>query len=414
MKHSRLRFVIVFGSIVIGSLIAVQLFWFTRAFDITERQFNHTVNVSLNAVALEVALDSGVPIEVKNLSSNFFFVPLNTNIDFDQLDQLIKKEFLLRKLNIPYELGIYANHLDTLVYGNYIEATHVQSEENKEKFSNPKGSHKAANFAIYFPNKLGYLAEGLQIWIYSTITLLLMTGFFVFAILSLLREKRYADMKNDFISNMTHELKTPLTNIKIAHEVMSKTSISHQPYLDIIAKANTNLEKKIDHVLRSAIHDFQSQKEMRLIDLHELIKECADSFQLRVEQKCGKIVLDLQATEAFVLGDREYILQAFTNLMDNAEKYSDDKPEILLETKSTDNEIIFSVKDQGVGISKAFQTKVFDKFFRVNNQNSNVGGFGLGLSFVKDVITSHKGSVTLRSQQNVGTEVEISLPVTWS
>lgn len=409
MKHSRLRSIVVFGSVVIIALIAIQVFWFTKAFDITERQFNHSVNVSLNAVALEVALDSGVPIEVKNLSTNFFFVPLNANIDFDELDQLIKQEFASRNLNVPYELGVYANHLDTLVYGNYIKATSTPSNEN---VSAQKGAHSEANFAIYFPNKFGYLTGQLQIWIYSTITLLFMTAFFVFAILSLLREKRYADIKNDFISNMTHELKTPLTNIRIAQEVMSKTANTHKPYLDIIAKANSNLEEKIDHVLQSAIHDFKSQSRNDLIDLHEIIKECTDSFQLRVEQRQGSIILDLRADKALVRGDRVYVLQAISNLIDNAEKYSEDKPQIRIVTKSIDNKIFFRVIDQGSGISGKFHQKIFDKFFRIPNQNSfRVGGFGLGLSFVKDVIKGHGGNIELRSEPNVGTEIEISLPV---
>lgn len=406
MKNKHLRVVILSGTLVLAGLFLVQLYWFRKAFDVAGRQFDHTVQVALMKVADSVSTRA----EVKKLSSNFFFVATGSQLNNEALDTLLKVEFLKRSLDLDYELGIYNADDDTLVYGQYIEATKKHIIE-KEVLAYAAGGDK--NFAVYFPRRESYLMAQLDIWIFSTVILIFMMGFFAYALASLLRERKFAELKNDFISNMTHEFKTPVTNIGITAEIIRK-KISPETgvnvYLDILLKENEKLRRKIEEVLLGASVD-SIRPSLQRVDVHQLIVECATAFQLRVEERKGKIHLALAAGSTFVVGDRELLAQAINNVIDNAEKYSPDKPHIVVRTCDHKNGVEIDIVDQGIGIPPNMRDKVFEKFYRVQNGNvHNVKGFGLGLNFVRSVIRSHQGHVSLFSELNKGTEVKIVLP----
>lgn len=415
MKHQHLRKVIVLGVIVISCLMVVQIFWFRRAFDISERQFDHSVQVALKGVSDSILNENKAPAEIKKLSSNFFFVRMNTTLNPTEIDSLIQKAFSKHKLTIDYELGIYNAHDDTIVYGNYIQSTKAQLIE--EDIANGyDDTSEERNFAVYFPGKTSYLASELKIWIFSSVALLLMIGFFAYAIWSLLREKRFAEIKNEFINNMTHELKTPVTNIHIAHNMLSK-KFAEDPaaatYLDIIDKENQKLQQRINRVLQSAtVERNQAQTHYEKVDIHDILKSCAETFRMKINQKKGKLFLELNAHQSEFYGDKEKLTEVFNNIIDNAEKYTRERPEITIRSNNKDNVIQLIVKDNGIGIPEPFQKRVFDKFFRVQQGNvHNVKGFGLGLNIVKSIINAHHGTISLKSKANTGTEVAITFPL---
>jgi two-component system phosphate regulon sensor histidine kinase PhoR len=238
-------------------------------------------------------------------------------------------------------------------------------------------------------------------------------GFFAYAIYSLLQEQKFAALKNDFINNMTHEFKTPVANIRIAGEVLKqKIDPEHNAgvYLDILLKENDKLLRKIDQVLLGSSIEGRKPR-LEEVDVHQLIRECADAFQFKVQERNGSFHLHLDAHGAMLLADRELLGQAISNVIDNAEKYSTGNPRIVVQTADSDKGIEIKVVDEGIGISDDMKGKVFEKFFRIHGGNlSNVKGFGLGLSFVRDVIKSHQGSVTLLSELNKGTQITILLP----
>lgn len=412
MAHKHLRIVIIFGTAVLCGLVAVQTYWFQRAFDVAEQQFDHSVQVALKRVGDTVSLRSTGPVEVKKLSSGFFLVVANSDFDMEQVDNLVLSEFVLRGVNIDYELGIYKATDDTLVYGNYVQATKQRLIE--EEFAGGVQPGVAKNFAVYFPKKKGYLVGELKIWIFSTVILLLMIGFFAYAIFSLLKEKRFSDQKNDFVNNMTHELKTPVTNIRVATEILlDKGGIPERSnvYLEILQQENHRLQQKIDHVLRAASGDYLRVADHSRVDIHQLIEQCSEAFQLRLKKRDGTIKMCFEAKNAVVNGDRELLLQALENIIDNAEKYSPNAPEIEIVTKEQNRGLEISIRDLGIGIPHHVQHRVFEKFFRVQSGNvHNVKGFGLGLNFVKNVVRAHRGAVRLLSEVNRGTEVSIFLP----
>lgn len=408
MRHVHLRSVIIFGTAVLIGLLVVQAYWLKKAFNVAEKQFDHNVQMALKKVADEL----GEKSDIKKLSHNFFFVSAHSQSDENTIHELIKKEFAERSLNTGYELGIYKADDDTLVYGHYVEATKKKKSESVPETIQRSGVEK--NFAIYFPKKKSYLAAELDIWLFSTIALLFMTGFFAYAISSLLRERKFSELKNDFINNMTHEFKTPVTNIKIAGEILYKKIAERENekvYVDILLKENEKLQHKIEQVLSGVSVDHFKMPSFERVDVHRLIRECAESFQLKVRQRNGIMRLELNAQNASILGDKELLMQSISNVIDNAEKYSEDNPTITLRTKDVKNGIEIDISDAGIGIPSQMKAKVFEKFFRIRTGNvPNVKGFGLGLTFVKSVISSHKGRVDLFSEVNKGTEVRIFLP----
>jgi len=405
MNNRSLRKIILLGTMLLIALMAVQVYWFRRAFDVAEKQFDHSVQIALKKVADSLTRDS----EIKKLSSNFFLANTETEIDGREIDSRLKKEFQLRSLNIDYELGVYNADDDTIVYGNYVEASRKKIlEQDAENGTAPI----LKNFAVYFPRKTSYLAGEMDIWIFSTAILLLMSGFFAYAIASLLRERKFSELKNDFISNMTHEFKTPVTNIGIASEILrQKAGDDSQVYVDILMRENEKLRTKIDQILLGASVDQLRRPAFEVLDLHALIKECAETFQMRVHQRNGSIQLQFDASDARILGDRDLLLQAITNVIDNAEKYSPDAPRIIVRTLNQQKGVAINISDHGIGIASDMTRRVFEKFFRVQSGNiHNVKGFGLGLSFVQQVIRSHKGNIDLFSELNQGTQVKIFLP----
>lgn len=408
MNRKLLGRIILFGTFVLSALLVVQVYWFKKAFDATEKQFDHSVQVALKKVADSISRDS----EIKRLSSNFFFVQTDSELNNERLDELINHEFQNHRLPMEYELGVYDADDDTLVYGNYVKATRPSAL--KSTIDSRSGSEK--NFAVYFPGKKSYVLSRLDIWLFSTVALLFMMGFFAYAIFTLLREKRFSELKNDFINNMTHEFKTPVTNVGIAGEIL-RNKLPHDDnlhvYVNILLKENEKLRGKIDRVLLGSSAEHLRKPEFAVLDVHQLITDCADAFRMKVEERHGMIQLDFNAANMSVLGDKDLLAQAINNIIDNAEKYSPESPRIFVRTRNLGNSIAIEIIDRGIGIPAEVKSRVFEKFFRARSGDvHNVKGFGLGLSFVKSVIQSHRGKVNLLSEVHKGTEVRIFLPVT--
>lgn len=406
MKNNQLRKLIASGTLLLAGLMIVQIYWFKRAFDVAEKQFDHSIQIAMKKVADSITRNT----EIKKLSSNFYVANTESEFNVKEIDGLLKEQFHLRNLQIDYELGIYSADDDTIVYGNYVEASRKKLLENQVARSQFAGGEK--NFAVYFPAKNSYLAGELNIWIFSTVILVLMSCFFAYAIISLLRERRFSDLKNDFINNMTHEFKTPVTNIGIAGQILkTKTQEGAQVYVDVLLKENEKLRQKIDQVLLGASVEGLRKPVFESFDIHQIISDCADAFHLKLQERSGSLTLQFSASNPQIIGDRELLTQAFSNIIDNAEKYSRHQPKIFIRTNDTQGGIEIDIADEGIGIEPSMTKKVFEKFFRVPSGDvHNVKGFGLGLNFVRQVIKSHRGNVNLFSQLNKGTEVKIYLP----
>lgn len=274
------------------------------------------------------------------------------------------------------------------------------------------------NLYLQFPEQGRYIWQA--VWVQALFSLLF-SGIVVLAfwlsIRTILRQKQLSEMKNDFINNMTHELKTPIATISLATDALQNPRIQAESssidrYAGIIKEENQRMHRQVERVLQAARF---SRKEVTLkpesVDIHQLIENAANSLRLQLQEREGQLTLDFKAENAMIQGDREHLSNVIFNLLDNAKKYSPEQPLIKLSTRSIGQNLLIEVKDQGVGITKSDQQQIFNRFFRVSTGNlHDVKGFGLGLSYVKEIIEAHGGEVSVQSQLGKGSTFRVKLP----
>lgn len=272
--------------------------------------------------------------------------------------------------------------------------------------------------SIYFPNKSSYLLSSMWLLLVVSIAFMLVLIFsFYYTISTIFRQKKLSEIKNDFISNMTHEFKTPISTISLACEVLSDQSVEKSQervsnYVKMIGDENKRLSLLVENILQTAILDKgQFKLKIQPIDIHTLIEQTITNIKLQVENKEGTITTQLEAEKAVVYADRVHVTNIVFNLIDNALKYTYEKPHINIRTRSASEGIYISVRDNGIGISRENQRRIFDTMYRVPTGNiHNVKGFGLGLSYVKAVVEKHGGSISVESELERGSEFTVYLP----
>ncbi|OJJ14045.1 two-component sensor histidine kinase [marine bacterium AO1-C] len=422
MTRSTIRMIIALATFSIVGIMVTQVYWVRRAFDMKEKQFHQTIHVALREVAQKIAVinqHTVKPVSIKQLSSDYFVVNVNDIIDANVLEHLLKEAFAKRELSTEYEYGIYDCSTDKMVYGNYVSSKIKATPTLRAKL--PKYDQYVYYFGIRFPNKTTYLASQMDIWIFSSFILLIVTVFFSYTLFVILRQKRLSEVQRDFINNMTHELKTPISTIAVTADLLTNPQVLEKHdrvlnYTQIIKNENTRLQSHIEKVLQSARMDREKLKlNLEPLDAHELIQEVLTSFDLKVKQLGGTLNAQLQAQQVIIRADKEHLTNILYNLLDNAIKYSPDAPELVVSTQNQSRKndfLVLSVQDQGLGIKKEYHKKIFDKFFRVPTGNiHNVKGFGLGLDYVKKIVKAHRWKLSLKSEEGKGSCFEIFVPL---
>jgi two-component system, OmpR family, phosphate regulon sensor histidine kinase PhoR len=275
-----------------------------------------------------------------------------------------------------------------------------------------------AYLRLWFPHQNQYLWRSLWIMLaVSGLIMLLVVLLFSFSIRTIYKQKKLSDVKNDFINNMTHELKTPIATISLACEALNDPDMrssegSVKTYVGMISDENKRLGVLVENVLRTAIFE-QGDMHLRIdtLNIHDIIKSVIRNVAIQVKQRQGSILTQLNATDPLIEGDALHLTNVVYNLIDNAIKYSDGKPVVQISTEDGENELIIRFADNGIGISRENQSKVFDKLYRVPTGNvHNVKGFGLGLSYVKGVVEKHHGAVELNSEPKKGSTFTLHIP----
>ena len=421
MKSSTIRFIVILGALCIIGITITQIYWVRRAFDLKEAEFERTVNTALYNVAQQIFEISKTPSPavnpVKQVSTNYFIVMVNSEIDASLLEFLIRNEFEKRAIRADFEYGVYDCSSERMVYGDYVPLqTAKEKRVTNKKF--PQWANQGYYFGVQFPNRIAHITNQMGIWSFSSVVLLLVIVFFSYTLFVILKQKRLSEIQKDFINNMTHEFKTPIATIAVSTEVLKDPGIVHQPerllnYMTIIEKENTRLKQQVERVLQMARLDKEDiglKKEN--LSIHHIIQDSLRHTSVALQEKKGNVGLELSADEPAIEGDKLHLTNVFNNLFDNAIKYCKTTPSLIVRTINENGGIAIEVEDNGIGIALENQKRVFQKFYRVPTGNlHDVKGFGLGLSYVRTVVEAHRGKISLRSELGRGSIFKIYLPV---
>ena len=425
MNRRIIIFTIIVMTIALIGLMGIQIYWINNASAVKEATFQRTVTDVLSKVVNKVE-----KLEKRKASeANPYEGMLNFNrhllyerfITASQLDSLILLELNIRGIDTRFEFGIYNPERDVFL---------IEKDPGMRKILIEKGSAarlfvsdiftSPEYLLLYFPHEKQFLLT--ELWgmlLISIILIIVIVYSFTYTITTIFRQKKLSEMKNDFINNMTHEFKTPISTISLACEALSDHDIVRSPeftesYINIILEENKRLATMAEKILQTAvIEKGQLKMKRERIDLHEVITDVIKNIRIQVEIKDGVIRKQCKATNPVLLGDKVHLTNLVYNLLDNANKYSPRKPVITIRTENTSNGILLTIEDHGIGISKGEQKKIFDKLYRVPTGNiQEVRGFGLGLSYVKAIVEEHHGRISLDSEINKGTTFRVFLPFT--
>jgi two-component system phosphate regulon sensor histidine kinase PhoR len=422
VSRNTLRSIVILAAVSIAGITVTQIYWVRKAFDLRENQFNRDVESALQAVADRIYEMNHTPSPatspVEQLSTNYFVVLVNGPVNSSVLGFLISSEFKKRNITAGYEFGIYdceEKCMKGVTGANWI-GPHKNIKASMEEL--PAWQSDGYYFGVQFSSIQANLISQMGIWGFSSIVLVVVIFFFVYTLFVILRQKRLSEIQKDFINNMTHEFKTPLSTIAISSEVLKNPEITHSPerllnYATIIQTESHRLKQHVERVLQMAKlekSDVGLKKEK--LDLHELIHEAVQNSALAIQEKNGTVDLQLKASAHWINADKLHFTNVLFNLIDNAIKYNKNNPLLKIVTGNHGKHIFVEVHDNGIGIDTENLKKIFHQFYRVPTGNlHDVKGFGLGLNYVKLITEAHRGKISVLSKPGEGSNFKIILPI---
>ncbi|HTF19545.1 MAG TPA: HAMP domain-containing sensor histidine kinase [Chryseolinea sp.] len=414
MRNNRVfRVLVVLGISSLVGLLVIQVYWFASAYSLEEKRLNERITLALRDVANQVGdIRGDRPAVLQKLSTNRFQLTYSRGVTYEMLDSLVRITFLAHDLSLPFQVIAYNGGRD-ITFGNFYRQG-ARSEGEAMCLKHGMATATAGLITITFPEQTANIVGGMELWIFSASMFVFVLAVMLIMMLRLSREKRRAELRVDFISNMTHELQTPIANIALASEVLKKsgdTASRSLHYANIISSENLRLKAHIDQVLQTAMLE---KGELALskqeVDINEVVREISSVFKERIEVRGGQFSLIIEAKKPMVFADGLHLKNILYNLLDNAEKYSPESPDISVSTTDHAGGVMVSVSDKGMGIVKEYQSRIFEKFFRASKGNvHDIKGFGLGLTYVKGIVEAHNGTVTVRSTPGEGSRFEVLL-----
>lgn len=343
---------------------------------------------------------------------------VSERIDFNDLNDVLKTIFKNNNIDMPFIYSITDKNGRTIYKSNNEVATIGKPNTDvytQEMF--PSEEHHDSFLKVVFPTKQNFIGNSYHLLLPSLGVIMLTLAIFIIAIVIIFRQKQLNNMKNDFVNNMTHEFKTPISTISLASQMLQDTSVGKTPETlghisNVIRDETKRLSLQVEKVLQMSVFE-RDKTTLKLteIKINELIKEIIGNFSLKVTSKGGKIIANLNAQNDLGYVDEIHFTNIIFNLMDNALKYCDKTPILTIDTWNEKENILISVEDNGIGIKKDDVKKIFEKFYRVSTGNlHNVKGFGLGLAYVKKMVEDHHGTIKVESEPEIGTKFIITIP----
>ncbi|WP_111628720.1 sensor histidine kinase [Larkinella arboricola] len=374
---------------------------------------------------------------VKGVVRDLLFAnrPIESRVNRAVLDSLLKQTMEERGITIPFEYGVRTSSGMGVAKPHLLFASHSENQLlGKKKIYKatlfPNNFLERGNYVyVYFPDQQQFILRKMTVILAgSAVLVLVIIACFYVAISTIVRQKKLADIKNDFINNMTHEFKTPISTISLAVEMAQEQlrggiEKPEEPttrltrYMGIIRDETRRLGTHVEKVLQMALLDRDTagkggvKLKLSSVNIHDTIGNVLNTIGLQIEQKQGEVHLDFEASEEIVEADEVHLSNILYNLLDNAIKYSPEHPAISIQTRNVENGVSITVADQGIGMTKDQLSRIFEKFYRVPTGNlHDVKGFGLGLSYVKKMVEEHHGSIQVTSQLGKGSSFELILP----
>ena len=350
----------------------------------------------------------------KNYIAN---TPIHKRLNVDELDYVLKREFDTKMIVTPYEFGIYDNGLATKIKSN-----NYSEKQKGYRYSIPifqdDNSIRNYELLISFPEKDQYVFSSILtiggLTLFLTLFIVLVSSS---ALYQIIQQKKISEIKTDFINNMSHEFKTPIATINLALDAISNPKIIETPtkvfkYVKMIREENSRMLSQVENVLRISQLERSNQPiQKTIVDTHKIIVDAVSHIQLILKDKSGDLKMHLNAKQTSISGNKSHLTNVVVNLLDNAVKYCDQIPKVIVDTFNEDNSFIIKIKDNGIGMTSVEQKRIFDKFFRAASGDiHNVKGHGLGLAYVKKIIDIHKGEIKLKSKKDFGTTFTIRIP----
>ena len=445
MNRWTVNSVVILGLVSIFSILLVQFVWMRSTVEMQAkniaiqekedslnlREFSQQAHSALREVLEQISTNHPDHTDlygaIKQIKSNHFTVDFNEELQPFYLETLLKKELYHQNIHQDFVYGIYDCFTDSIVLGNlikftkdslYADSKHGLPGLTPESLNLTKDGHY---FTVYFPNvkpKSIEAASFVSPWVYLVIIILFVIVFFAFSLGIIIRQKKLSEVKTDFINNMTHELKTPISTISLSSEMLMRMDLADEnqekirKYASIIFKENKRLENQVERVLNVAKLDKdQVVLDKELFNLNEILSEVKENFEFNQTELGGVITIDCDAEHFEIQADSVHITNVIYNLLDNAIKYCDGRAMIHIQTRNDKNGLIIDISDNGIGIKKENLKLIFDKFYRVPTGNvHDVKGFGLGLFYVKLIIEAHHGKIDVKSTLGRGTTFTIWLP----
>jgi two-component system phosphate regulon sensor histidine kinase PhoR len=427
VKKKILLFIALITTFSVIGIIITQYIWVNRAIRLRTEQFDDMIQFKLSSV-IDQIYDYQKERSLEGIKSDTIShkYDLIKNVNdsskriCSMIDSILSGELSCFRMEQDYFYAIIDTAKGKIIFSN-------QDNNSNELFASDHNfslskisTNKNLTLSLVFPNQRTIISRRMDLWILvlSGFFLLIVITCFLFIIFTIIRQKKISEMKNDFVNNMTHEFKTPISTISVASEMLMKPAVSEYPdkiqkYANIIYDENLRLRNQVEQVLQISILD---KNELKIqptdIDIHPIIENSVDIFNMIVKERGGEINSELLALQSVLYADELHFINVITNMLDNAIKYTDNKPVIKISTFNKSNGIAIRVEDNGIGIDTANQKHIYKKFFRVHTGDvHNVKGFGLGLFYVKSVMDAHHGTIELvKSELTRGSVFELFFP----
>lgn len=341
-------------------------------------------------------------------------------IDTLAVDSILRAELRDKGIKADFVYGIH-NSEQRFFAGKFNEEMRSEILESPYRVNlSPDNVFIAPKYlSVYFPGERNYILQTMWLILAGSGILILVVVFaFYYTVSTIMKQKKLSDIKNDFINNMTHELKTPISTVSLASEMLGDSSVEKSKdklnhYIRIIKEENNRLGLLVENILQTAVLDKGEFKlRQQQVDIHQIIDRAISNVRLQVEKRHGEILVEKNADKSILLADQIHLTNVIYNLLDNALKYAEEKPIIKISTYNLNQSIHILVSDNGIGITKENQKKIFDTFYRVPTGNvHNVKGFGLGLSYVKTAVEKHGGTISVESDLGKGSTFKIIIPL---